>query len=225
MGPLDLATGDGNGNDAVFYLTLFESGRGDQIITTCHYFNITAPEVASTTSAPTVDPTSTLSSPSLTSLSLSLSLSPSPSSSAAAAAAVATPPTLEPEPNPHPGPSTGAVAGIAVGATLASLLVLGGLGFLAWRHFSKKKSTGKYTSGHQAPPLVEEYYKPPVAGREWNRFSPPPQYLTQGPRDLYEVPGHPLSRSQGPVGPYETYEAPGHPVSRSWGRNGLYEAG
>ncbi|OBT82059.1 hypothetical protein VE02_09372 [Pseudogymnoascus sp. 03VT05] len=218
----NFATGDGNGNDAVFYLTLFGAGHDDKIITTCHYFNITVPKVSSTTSALTVNPTSTSSSPSST------SSSPSSSSAAAAAAAAteaaATPPTLEPEPNPYPGPSTGAVAGIAVGATLAGLLVLGGLGFLVWRHFSKKKSTEQYTSGHQAPPPVEEYYKPPVAGRGCNQFSPPPQTLAQDPGGLYEVPRHPLPRSQGPVGPYETYEAPGHPVSRSQGPNGIYEA-
>ncbi|KFY17219.1 hypothetical protein V492_00813 [Pseudogymnoascus sp. VKM F-4246] len=248
----NVSTGDGNGNDAVFYLTLFEAGHHDKIITTCHYFNVTVPEVVSTTSAPTVDPTSTSSlpsssspssslpsssspsssSPSSSSPSLSLSLS-SPSSSSSSSSSPP-PPTLEPEPNPNPGPSTGAVAGIAVGATLAGLLVLGGLGFLAWRHCHKKKSSGQnmpghqappqYTLGYQAPPPVEEYSKPPVAGREWNQFSPPPQTHAQGPRGFYEAPGHPMSRSLGPIGPYETYEAPGHPVSRSQGPNGIYEA-
>jgi hypothetical protein len=97
------------------------------------------------------------------------------------------------------GLSTGAVAGVAVGATIGGIALLAGAGFLLWRHFRKGKGA---TAGGYAPPSempvgaqnqpVQEYYKPPtqqapaeMASQPWTH---PSQNGYQGPGGLHEAP-------------------------------------
>lgn len=104
------------GEAAIFYLGLYDSSSGVRD-TTCHYFNVT------------ID---TLSSASVTSsLPAASTTAVSTSSTVVSSTGTSTPTTGADAKNS--GLSTGATAGVAVGATLGGLLVLGGLGFLAWR--------------------------------------------------------------------------------------------
>lgn len=93
------------------------------------------------------------------------------------------------------GLSTGAVAGIAVGATIGGLAVLGAAGFFLWRHFRKTPgdASGQYNTASQQPPPVEEYYKPQPAptselpATTWTHGQHP-QTNVSGPGGLYEAP-------------------------------------
>lgn len=62
--------------------------------------------------------------------------------------------TATPNPEPQAGKrlSKKSIAGISTGATIGGLLVLGGLGFLAWRQgiWSSASSNGPFTSDKQA---------------------------------------------------------------------------
>lgn len=166
-----------DGESAIFYLALYESGT-NTIDATCHYFNVTVPTSETTTAStattvstnvgtgkPTPEPdTTTTGSSTKTSTSDSESTSDSNSDS---------------------GLSTGAVAGIAVGATLGGVLALGGLGFLIWKYLIRKRDpSGQYTQGQQVPP---EENKHELAGANWVH---PPQGepRVQGPGGIYEAP-------------------------------------
>ncbi|KAF5520625.1 hypothetical protein CGCA056_v007926 [Colletotrichum aenigma] len=96
----------------VFYLALYSSGSG-AITATSHYFNI--PE-ASTTTATTSSPTS--------------------SSQSQASATSSSPAATE---TYSQSLGTGAVAGIAVGASLGTILVVSVIGWFAWKALRKRK--------------------------------------------------------------------------------------
>ncbi|EMR68765.1 hypothetical protein UCREL1_4206 [Eutypa lata UCREL1] len=106
----------------VYFFLMNDAASGD-ILTTSHYFNVSDP--ASSTSTTTA-PSSTSISSKATSTTSSV---PVPTSSS------------EPTPTDQATLSTGAVAGIAVGATLGGLLVVGLIGFLVWKHRFKEVST------------------------------------------------------------------------------------
>ncbi|KAF5678376.1 Crumbs like 3 [Fusarium heterosporum] len=176
------STAVNKGEDAVFHFSIFKSGTND-IYANSATFNVTVPQDEETSAASTVEP------------------SPTPTSAVSeTTTAAATESTTEAasDKEEDKGLSTGAVAGIAVGATLGGILVLAGLGFLLWRHF--RKGSGPAAGGY-APPSdmhtspqhqpVREYYKPPehqqapaeMAGQPWIH---PPQAGYQG--GLHEAP-------------------------------------
>ncbi|KAF5025399.1 hypothetical protein F66182_2501 [Fusarium sp. NRRL 66182] len=175
--------------DAVFHFALFESGTNNQVALS-GAFNVTVPrdETTTSTQSTTVEPSSAT----------------NPASTAAAATTDSAAETTGADAGNNSGGdelSTGAVAGIAVGATLGGLLVLGGAGFLLWKHF--RKGSGA-TAGGYAPPgelgpggqgqPVQEYYKPPgqqgpqaeLADQQW--MHPPQQGYARGPGGLHEAP-------------------------------------
>ncbi|KAH6985821.1 hypothetical protein BKA56DRAFT_579176 [Ilyonectria sp. MPI-CAGE-AT-0026] len=166
-----------DGESAIFYLALYEGGT-NTIDITCHYFNVTVP-TAETTTASTA-----------TTVSTNVSTGkPTPESDTTTTESSTKTSTSNSEStsdsNSDSGLSTGAVAGIAVGATLGGVLALGGLGFLIWKYFIRKRDpSGQYTQGQQVPP---EDNKPELAGADWIH---PPQGepRTQGPGGLYEAP-------------------------------------
>ncbi|KAF3803916.1 hypothetical protein GCG54_00008419 [Colletotrichum gloeosporioides] len=100
----------------VFYLALYSSGSG-AITATSHYFNITE---ASTTTAAASSPTSSSQSQA------------SATSSSPAATGTSSQQTSQ-------SLGTGAVAGIAVGATLGTIAVVSVIGWFVWRALRKKK--------------------------------------------------------------------------------------
>ncbi|KAJ4312144.1 hypothetical protein N0V84_010080 [Fusarium piperis] len=103
----------------VYFFQLFDTA-GNATPITCHYFNITETTTKkSTTSAATTSATKTASSKTFA--------TSTPSVTAEKAAA-----TSQVEENGDGGLSSGAIAGIAVGAGIGGIL-LGGLGFLLWR--------------------------------------------------------------------------------------------
>lgn len=134
------STNVSEGEQAVFYMALYEAGQ-DGFTTTSHYFNVSIPEddsdkPTSTGPAtnPTVDPTGE------------------------------DPKTITVEPTSTGGSdsdggssnsdddsdlSTGAVAGIAVGATLGGIALVGALGFFLWRR--RRASKAAVTGGNYAP--------------------------------------------------------------------------
>lgn len=117
----------GKGQAAVFYLALYAPGVADMDASS-HYFNVTI-DSASTSSA-----------------SATATTTKQAASSAAKAAE-----TTEAS-DSSKGLSTGAVAGIAVGATAVGLVLLGALGFFLWKRLRTEDSGGKYTPGQQYPP-------------------------------------------------------------------------
>ncbi|KAF5984956.1 Crumbs protein like protein 3 [Fusarium bulbicola] len=176
----------GDDRDGVFHYSLFKSGTND-IVANSAAFNVTVPK----------DETTSASLASTTAL-------PSPSSTGALSETTttdaATETTTDTSSNKDDGGlSTGAVAGVAVGATIGGIALLAGAGFLLWRHFRKGKGA---TAGGYAPPSempvgaqnqpVHEYYKPPaqqppaeMAGQPWGH---PSQNGYQGHGGLHEAP-------------------------------------
>ncbi|KAJ4260448.1 hypothetical protein NW762_007188 [Fusarium torreyae] len=170
--------------DAVFHFSLFQSGTNN-VVANSQNFNVTIPKDDTTTTSAastTVEP------------------SPTPTRGASETTTDASAETTDAGSGSDDSSlSTGAVAGIAVGATLGGILVLGGLGFLLWKHF--RKGAGAPTGGY-APPSemptgaqnqpVQEYYKPPgqppaeMAGQPW--IHPPQQGYGNGPGGLHEAP-------------------------------------
>ncbi|KIL95999.1 hypothetical protein FAVG1_00738 [Fusarium avenaceum] len=172
------------GEDAVFHFSLFKSGTND-IFANSAAFNVTVPQDEETSAASTVEPSPT---PTNSATETTTKSSTETESTTEAAAS-----------NKDEGLSTGAVAGIAVGATLGGIAVLAGLGFLLWKHM--RKGSGAAAGGY-APPSematgaqnqpVQEYYKAPephqqapaeMAGQPWVH---PPQAGYQG--GLHEAP-------------------------------------
>ncbi|CAI0653145.1 unnamed protein product, partial [Colletotrichum noveboracense] len=99
----------------VFYLALYSSGSG-AITATSHYFNITEASTAATTSTAASSPTS--------------------SSQSQASATSSSPAATE---TSSQSLGTGAVAGIAVGASLGTILVVSVIGWFVWRALRKRK--------------------------------------------------------------------------------------
>ncbi|KAF4972314.1 hypothetical protein FSARC_1093 [Fusarium sarcochroum] len=173
-----------DGEDAVFHFSLFQSGTNN-IVANSQNFNVTIPKDETTTSAAstTVKPSPT----------------PTRDTSETTTDASAETTTDAASDSDDKSLSTGAVAGIAVGATIGGILVLGGLGFLLWKHFRKGAgpSTGGYAPPSEMPTGAQnqpahEYYKPPgqppaeMAGQPW--IHQPQQGYGSGPGGLHEAP-------------------------------------
>ncbi|KAF7543279.1 hypothetical protein G7Z17_g10872 [Cylindrodendrum hubeiense] len=169
------------GESAIFYLALYESGTNN-VDVTCHYFNVTLPEEPTTTTS-TIS-TETIASTNIGTMTAKVTPTPDAASTTTTSSSSTATSTSDPKPSPD-SLSTGAVAGIAVGSTLGGILALGGLGFLAWKYFLRKRdSGGQYAPGQQVPP---EENKHELAGTNWIH---PPQGVgrVQGPGGLYEAP-------------------------------------
>lgn len=159
------------GEAAIFYLALYDSETNTREAT-CHYFNVTVNSASSTsvTSSPPITSTSAVSTSSTTMTVTSTGTST---------------PTMEADTRSS-GLSTGATAGVAVGATLGGLLVLGGLGFLAWRCLRREKSS--------ANPVVVE----PAL----------PEHKSELPADPYQSYGQEQRHHTQDYGPQPIHEAP-----------------
>jgi hypothetical protein len=164
-----------DGEDSVFYFSVYEHGI-DQIVSTSHYFNVTfnKEEEQTTTTASARDPTST-----------SVESTPEPTTTTTTSSTSSGTAETISDDNDSKGLSTGAVAGISVGATLGGLALLGGIAFFAWRHYKGKKGTSQNPAEVAAntPLAPHEYYKPETHGSPGMGQYPPPsgQYTPSQP--------------------------------------------
>ncbi|KAK2595656.1 hypothetical protein QQS21_006629 [Conoideocrella luteorostrata] len=158
--------------DAIFYLGLYDPDTPDKRVAACHYFNVTIDNAAVTTSV-TSETTST---PSATAVSSSSAVSTTASTSTS---------TSMPVTESGAGLSNGAVAGIAVGATVGGLLLLGALGFLAWRHLRSRRD---HTPAAMGPSVTEN--KPELSGQPSYHGSETPNYYNHQykPAPVHEAP-------------------------------------
>ncbi|KAF5557281.1 hypothetical protein FNAPI_5494 [Fusarium napiforme] len=91
-----------------------------------------------------------------------------------------------PEPSPKSGLSRGEIAGVAVGATIGGLLILGGLGWMVWRRRTRSKNDGVVAE------LPGNYEDQPHAERPKSELPAepvvfPPERPRSPPR-IYEAP-------------------------------------
>ncbi|KAJ4312189.1 hypothetical protein N0V84_010055 [Fusarium piperis] len=171
------------GEDAVFHWTLYAAGGTTDAVANSQAFNVTVPNNEPSTTTGTQLQTR--------------------EASPTSATTSTDEPTSEPtEISMSDGSSlsTGAVAGIAVGATIGGLVAFGSLGFLLWRRLRKGPSTGTTTAAveqekAQAQPQqpqagVTDYYKPPQAPMELSgqSWSPGQSEYARGPGGLHEAP-------------------------------------
>jgi LPXTG-motif cell wall-anchored protein len=83
------------------------------------------------------------------------------------------------------GLSKGAVAGVAVGSTAAGILLLGGIGWLAWR----KRKTPAQTDDAPEQLVDESQVKPPELGGPTVHEAPTPTpSQPRPPTPIYEAP-------------------------------------
>ncbi|KAF7563902.1 hypothetical protein G7046_g219 [Stylonectria norvegica] len=125
----------------VFYLSLSQPGSDGTPITLSHYFNISAPDSSDED---------------VTSTTASLSAAPAPTNTVSItitlyASSTATGSSRSDTTDGDPGLSTGATAGIAVGATIGGIILLAGLGFLAWKRFRKAAEESKEEEQPSSP--------------------------------------------------------------------------
>ncbi|OAQ58324.1 hypothetical protein VFPPC_11659 [Pochonia chlamydosporia 170] len=158
------------GEDVVLYFAVLRAGTPNKDAMS-HYFNVTLPD---TTTSATGTPTAS------TMVMTTSSMTNVPTNTPTGTT------TTEPESSgASSGLSNGAVAGIAVGCTLGGILVLGGIGLLAWKKFRKGK-------GESSDDVQASEVKPP-------ELAAPPA------PPVYEAPATPLQSRQ-PAAPI--YEAP-----------------
>ncbi|KAK2728239.1 hypothetical protein CKAH01_11134 [Colletotrichum kahawae] len=146
----------------VFYLALYSSGSG-AVTATSHYFNITE---AATTTAATSSPTSSSQSQA------------SPTSSSPAATETSAQQTSE-------SLGTGAVAGIAVGASVGTILLVSVIGWFVWRALRKRKLGQREKGGEPFDSPAYPQYQ--YAGLKTNTVSAEPieaDNATQRPPEL-----------------------------------------
>ncbi|KAF7557913.1 hypothetical protein G7Z17_g233 [Cylindrodendrum hubeiense] len=156
------------GEQAIFYFGMYETGA-TSLNATSHYFNVTVPSSYTTLSTST---TATA-----TATADAVSTTAEATTTAASASAEATK-------KADSKLSTGAVAGIGVGAAIGGILALSGIGLFFWKRSRRGDSSGAYTQSQQSPPPEEPKHE--LAEGGWNHA--PPQRAAVGPTGLYEAP-------------------------------------
>lgn len=148
-----------DGEDAVFYFSVYKTGV-DEIVSTSHYFNVTfeaADETPTSTASRGGEPTSTL-------------FEETTSASTSTSGPTTTAETISDDDDGDSGLSTGAVAGIAVGATLGGIAAIAAIGFFLWKRRRANKAAQAPAEVAANTPLDpnqygghphQEYYKPP----------------------------------------------------------------
>ena len=154
------------------YYALYETDS-EVYLAGCHYFNITRDKAAAKTSSVTrTSPTGTPQAGTDPQVTFSAASSPAPS--------------------PHDEMSCGSWAGIAAGATIGGIILLGGLGFFAGRQFQKAFSRAhgtnqEYTQTEIAEPPQAEDSKPlPTPEASMGQFESPTMYTV--PPTIQEAP-------------------------------------
>lgn len=177
------------GEDVVMYWTIYKFGE-NRIVFSSHYFNVTLDgpetstlsEATATASLSSVAPEGATPTASATTTADSSSTDSADSSTETTQAADA-----------DEGLSTGAVAGIAVGATIGGMLLLAGLGFLIWKRTRKEKPSEKppgEPSAHQHAELSTPEQKQHELAGNPHISSPGGQPYARGPGGLHEAPWH-----------------------------------
>ncbi|KAK7229416.1 hypothetical protein V2G26_001586 [Clonostachys chloroleuca] len=134
------------GENSIFWLVMYDASEEKQI-TDSHYFNVTRIRTTTITTTNTS----------------------SESSSSTSAAPTAATTTTDSQVSGS-GLSTGAIAGIAVGATLAGVLVAAAIAFFFWRHIqtaNKGANAHPFASGAGGKPIIDDQHQ---------RTSVPPHY-------------------------------------------------
>ncbi|CAH0045398.1 unnamed protein product [Clonostachys solani] len=131
------------GENSVFWLVMYNASERNQMITDSHYFNVSRVPTAITTT--------------------------SGSSSSTSAAPTAATTTADSQVSGS-GLSAGAIAGIAVGATLAGVLLTAAIAFFFWRHL---QTTNRSTNAH---PSASGAGDKPIIDGQHQRMSVPPNY-------------------------------------------------
>ncbi|KID94097.1 hypothetical protein MAJ_09936, partial [Metarhizium majus ARSEF 297] len=144
------------GENAILYFAVLRARSPDRDGTS-HYFNVSVPDAASTTASATQTSTTTSAATDVP----SHAATPEPASSGESS----------------PGLSRGGVAGVAVGSTVGGLLLLGGMGLLAWR---------KMRRGKPAEDAAVEDAKPPELAGPAIHEAPPGHHPSGTP--VYEAP-------------------------------------
>lgn len=140
------------GENSIFWLVMYDTSKEKQI-TDSHYFNVSRIQTTTTTTTT------------------------SGSSSSTSAAPTAATTTADSQVSGS-GLSAGAIAGIAVGATLAGVLVAAVIAFFFWRHL---QTANRGANAHPSAPGVGDK---PITDGQHQRTSVPPHYdqVNQHPR-------------------------------------------
>ncbi|KAH6889648.1 hypothetical protein B0T10DRAFT_38069 [Thelonectria olida] len=155
------------GQSAIFYLAIYEAGVTNMDASS-HYFNVTLDDTATSTT---------------TAASATKSAGKPTTSAAEAETTTASSDNSD---SGSDGLATGAIAGIAVGATVGGGLLLGALGFLLWRLLRKRDSGGKYSPGQQYPPPEMDNVTPNWV--QTPQSQPPVPVQHQMAPQIYEAP-------------------------------------
>ncbi|CAH0032783.1 unnamed protein product [Clonostachys rhizophaga] len=134
------------GENSIFWLVMYDASKEKQI-TDSHYFNVSRILTTTTTTTTTT--------------------SGSSSSTSAAPTTVTTAANSQVS---GPGLSAGAIAGIAVGATLSGVLVAAAIAFFFWRHIQTANR------GANAHPSASGAGEKPIMDDQHQQKSVPPQY-------------------------------------------------
>jgi hypothetical protein len=120
----DISNVTENKEDCIYWFSIIDSKyRGT--LATSQYVNVSAPKAVETKTV-----TVSMASPTLT---METTKSTTGASSSKEASSIS-------EPSSKSGLSRGEIAGVAVGATIGGLLILGGIGWMVWRRRAKRKN-------------------------------------------------------------------------------------
>ncbi|KAK5992177.1 hypothetical protein PT974_05577 [Cladobotryum mycophilum] len=197
----DLSTDVGPGQSAVLFLALYKPGAsGYDAIS--HYVNVTVPQPPTSTTntattgtvTATTTPSASITTPSSETVSLPATILSSDGASSPTDTGTGTG-TPQNQNSKSEGLSNGAVAGIAVGATVAGLLLLGGGGLLLWRRLRRGgEQGGQYgQSPQETSPGVDAYKQMGAnesgVGTPWTQGEGQPQLPVQlHGSEVYEAP-------------------------------------
>ncbi|EXK76956.1 hypothetical protein FOQG_18314 [Fusarium oxysporum f. sp. raphani 54005] len=172
--------------DSVYCFTLYETGV-DGPVAQSQYVHVSAPKPDATE---------------YVTVSTTLTFRPKESSTTEPTTETITEPTSAPtttdlpstegtnsnaSPEPDSGLSRSAAAGIAVGATLGGLLVLGGVGWLAWKRFARGEKESNAPNGLQYQQQQQPYSLEPKAVLPGNPEAYPSEFARSLP-GLHEAP-------------------------------------
>lgn len=168
-----------NGQDAVLFFVVSKAGSPNWD-SDSHYFNVSVPQTTTTIPA---SATTTMVSSTSSPLKTSATQQSTPTSTSSPAA------TSAPHVVSH-GLSNGAIAGIAVAVTIVSILVIGGLVFLAWKHFQKNRDQGEPGAEFPGTKMdkidtvpAEGLYEVPAENQHWTHEMP-----TEPQERIHEAP-------------------------------------
>ncbi|KAF6821168.1 hypothetical protein CMUS01_11436 [Colletotrichum musicola] len=168
---------------SIYYLELVQEGKEmANWAVTSHYFNMTDPKPATTSTTASATPSST-----------ATTQAAGPATDTAAPAAT----TTEAAAKPEGGLTVGAALGVGIGATLAVILLIGVAGWMIIRRRSKRRDAGEQDTQAMTPGNSSSYHAvygydsqvpqqmgSPPPPSEWKSVASP---IAADSRQLYEV--------------------------------------